>query len=299
MENKKKKANSFTDKRNKNSYIKLIIFILLLAVGTVMYITELRNNASEEGTIEIHIIDVGQGDCVLVKTDAGNLLIDAGTNDSEYALAAYLDSVGVKDFEYCIFTHPHEDHIGGADMIIDDYNVRNVIMSPASSTLYTYERLLDSLERSEANVIEAVPDSIFNIGELEIFIMAPIVLDEEHSLNNQSVVTRLTFGERRFLFTGDAEVIEELDILDKYDIGDLKCDFLKMGHHGSSTSSCDEFIDAVDPYLAAISCGKNNDYGHPHREIVALLGEREIEYTRTDFDGSSVYVSDGESIWRK
>ncbi|MEE0970419.1 MAG: ComEC/Rec2 family competence protein [Clostridia bacterium] len=283
-------------KFRKSSYLKAIIFLVIVIVCTVRYIQSERTAALVDGTIEIHIIDVGQGDSVLVKTKSGNLLIDAGTNNSEEVLSEYLESVNVTEFEYCIFTHPHEDHIGGADMIIEEYDVRNVILSPAVSSSNTFERLLDALERSEAEVFEAVPGDKYDIGDLQIFIMGPSVVSSGRDLNNTSVITRLTYGKSRFMFTGDAEKLQEGDILSEYTSLELQCDFLKMGHHGSSTSSSKKFMDSVAPLYAAISCGRDNSYGHPHREIIQMLEERGIEYSRTDLEGSIVYICDGSEI---
>ncbi len=284
-------------KRRKKSSTATIIFITILVIAYAFSNFKDKKTApAVSGTVELHIIDVGQGDSVLIKTELGNMLIDAGTNDSEKQLSEYLDMVGVTDFEYCIFTHPHEDHIGGADMIIDNYDVRNVIISPAVTTTNTFERLIDALECSEAKVIEAAPDDKYFLGDLEIFIMGPIIVGDQRDLNNSSVITRLSFGDVRMMFTGDAEKEQENDVLFRYPKSELVCDFLKMGHHGSSTSSSASFIEAVDPYLAAISCGKNNSYGHPHREIVKLLSDRNIEYHRTDTEGDIVYICDGKTI---
>ncbi|MBQ8208233.1 MAG: MBL fold metallo-hydrolase [Clostridia bacterium] len=283
-------------KTKKQLTIDIVIILIFLIIAVFRYLNREEAASLVEGTVEMHIIDVGQGDSVLFKTEAGNILIDAGTGESETALSNYLDSVGVDSFEYCIFTHPHEDHIGGADMIMDNYEVRNVIMSPAVTTTNTFEKLLDALERSEANIIEAEPDMKYYVGDVEIMIMGPIVVGEERDLNNTSVITRITYGAVRMLFTGDAEAIQEQDILREYSIFDLDCDFLKMGHHGSSTSSSEDFINAVTPSIAAISCGKDNSYGHPHREIVALLNERNIEYHRTDELGDLVYVCNGKRL---
>lgn len=286
----------------KKKYHKIKIIIDVIAIIAVLIFWQVRqmqkqNDANAaSGVAEIHVIDVGQGDSILIKTSLGNVLIDAGTGDSEEELAAYLDSVGVKDFEYCIFTHPHEDHIGGADMIIEDYEVRNVIMSPASTNTVTFERLIDALERSDANVIEAVSGDKYQFGDLEIFILAPVATGSSRDINNSSVIARISFGNVRMMFTGDAEHTEEADVLDGYLAMTLDCDFLKMGHHGSSTSSSEAFMDAVSPSLAVICCGKDNSYGHPHGEIIDMLKERNIEYHRTDELGSIVYICDGKTI---
>ncbi len=282
-------------KRSKNLKIELIILTIFVIIAGYRYFQKTRDAELIEDTIELHIINVGQGDSVLIKTEAGNILIDAGTGESEEALSHYLSSVGVESFEYCIFTHPHEDHIGGADMIIEDYDVRNVIISPVVTTTKTFDVLIDALERSEANVIEAHPDSKYKVGEVEIMIMGPIKL-YDRDLNNSSVITRINYGAVRMMFTGDAERTQEGDVLDRYSIFDLDCDFLKMGHHGSSTSSCEAFMNAVSPSVAAISCGVNNKYGHPHRETIEKLDSLGIEYHRTDEMGDIVYVCDGKSI---
>lgn len=286
MSRKSKKSNIFS----------LIVLVILIIACGARYIQREKAAALVEGTIEMHVIDVGQGDSVLFKTKAGNILIDAGTNEAENDLYSYLTSVGVDSFEYCIFTHPHEDHIGGADMIMEDFDVRNVIISPAVTTTLTFERMLDALERSDANIIEAVPDEKYKVGDVEIMIMGPIVVDNERDLNNTSVITRIEYGAVRMLFTGDAEALQEEDLLERYSVFELDSDFLKMGHHGSSTSSSEAFMNAVTPFIAAVSCGKDNSYGHPHREILALLKERNIEYHRTDLHGDLVYVCDGKSI---
>ncbi len=284
-------------KRKQKYAVRSIIFVIIFIIALVGYIRDQHNADKIEDAVEMHIIDVGQGDSVLFKTPMGNVLIDAGTNSSEQSLFDYLDSQGVYDFEYCIFTHPHEDHIGGADMIFENYDVRNVIISPAVTTTRTFEIFLDALERSEANVIEAVAGDKYKLGDLEMMIMGPTVVGNQRDLNNTSVITRISYGSVRMLFTGDAEKQQEGDILHSFSSLELNCDFLKMGHHGSSTSSSDKFIDAVSPSFAAISCGRDNDYGHPHREIIQLLEKRGIEYHRTDEEGSLVYICDGKSIW--
>ncbi len=284
-----------TKKRTRNLKIELIILAVVLIIAAYRYYQRMRAAELLDDTVELHMIDVGQGDSVLLKTEAGNILIDAGTGESEEALSYYLSSVGVDSFEYCIFTHPHEDHIGGADMIIENYDVKNVIISPAVTTTKTFEVLIEALERRDTNVIEARPDMEYKVGDVEILIMGPITLDDR-DINNSSVITRISYGAVRMMFTGDAERIQEGDILERYSVFDLDCDFLKMGHHGSSTSCAEAFMNAVSPSVAAISCGVNNTYGHPHREIIERLDSLGIEYHRTDLMGDIVYVCDGMNI---
>ena len=205
------------------------------------------------GEVQFHFIDVGQGDAALIRTEHGDILIDAGTNSSEDELKAYLDSMGVKDLEYAVFTHPHEDHIGGADMVLNTYNVKRVILPDATATTKTFERMIDAIEAEKCEVIESAPDYEFYVGELRCTILAPISTSYTET-NNYSVVIRADYGETSVLFTGDAEVDSEAEMLERYRFkGMLDCDLLKSGHHGSDTSSSQEFLDAVTPAFAVIS----------------------------------------------
>ena len=249
----------------------------------------------DKSSVTMHFIDVGQADSILIVAPEGNMLIDAGTNSSEGDLKNYLDSLGIKKFKYAVFTHPHEDHIGGADMIMENYEVENVILPDAVATTKTYQRMMDAIEKSKANVIQAVPGEAFYIGALKNTILAPVTTEGKDA-NNTSVVIRTEYGETSMMFTGDAEAESEAEILEKFDKSGLKCDLLKMGHHGSTTSSSDAFLEAVSPSIAVISCGVDNSYGHPHAETITKLEKLKIRYYRTDLLGSIVFKSDGKQI---
>ena len=274
-------------KKKKNQFGKgLGIVLFLLAIIAALYfnkdtilgaLTETTAPVSTPvsgGEVQFHFIDVGQGDAALIRTEWGDVLIDAGTNSSEDELKAYLDALGVTDIEYAVFTHPHEDHIGGADMVLNTYNVKRVIMPNATATSKTFERMMDAIEAENCEVIEAVPDSVFKVGELVCTVLAPI--SEKYSnTNNYSVVIRMDYGETSVLFTGDAEVDSEAEMLARYGLkGTLDCDLLKAGHHGSDTSSCQEFLDAVTPAFAVISVGEGNTYDHPKQ--VMILHAKEV-----------------------
>ena len=226
------------------------------------------------------------------------LLIDAGTNSSEDELRAYLDACGVDDIDCFVCTHPHEDHIGGADMILGEYNVERLIMPETESSTVTVTKLLDALEASDAVYTEPVVGDVYTSGGFAFTILAPDESVADDS-NNSSIVLRLDYGSTSFMFTGDAEAESEACILAEFSPSELDCDFLKLGHHGSTTSTTEEFLDAVSPEYAAISCGEGNSYGHPHREILELLESRGItgdKLLRTDLDGTCVIYSDGERI---
>ena len=251
------------------------------------------------GEVQFHFIDVGQGDAALIRTEAGNILIDAGTNSSEDELKAYLNSYGVTDIEYAIFTHPHEDHIGGADMVLATYNVKNVILPNATATSQTFDRMMDGIEAEGCKVIEATPDWTFKVGEVIFTILAPI--SETYSnTNNYSVVVRVDYGETSVLFTGDAELESEEEMLARYRLkGTLDCDLLKSGHHGSDTSSGQDFLNAVTPTYAVISVGEGNTYDHPKQETLTKYEAMGMKVYRTDKEGSIVFISTGGEPTKK
>ena len=252
---------------------------------------------SEDVDVSVHFIDVGQADCAVIKSPYGNILIDAGFYENVSDTIEYINSLGIEEFEYAIFTHPHSDHIGGASELLDTYKFTNVIMPDAVSVSYSYEKMLESLEKENCDIIEGEFGKTFVLGEeLKIELLAPVkdyssIPDE---LNNTSVVARISYGEVSFLFTGDAEISSELDMLYN-DLPKLNADILKVGHHGSSTSSCEDFLYSVSPDVAIISAGENNDYGHPHREVVKGLQKIGAKMYVTYEVGNIVVTTDGKT----
>ena len=291
-----KRRRKKSKKRALKTFIWTIILCIITLIGYLYGPTLLGKDtpAPVSGDeVQFHFIDVGQGDATLIRTAAGDILIDAGTNDSEEALKAYLDKVGVDDIEYAIFTHPHEDHIGGADMVVKSYNVKNVILPGKVHTSKTYEYMMDAIEERGCEVTLATPDVSFTVGELKCSVLAPISkLYSE--LNDYSVVLRAEYGETVAIFTGDAEVHVEEEMLDRYRLsGKLDCDLLKVGHHGSDTSSSEAFISAASPAHAVISVGKGNTYGHPVQAILKRYENANAAIYRTDLEGSIVFKSTG------
>lgn len=249
-----------------------------------------------DGEIVVHFIDVGQGDAELIMTSDGKtVLIDSGTPESRTVLTGYLKEQGVKKIDYFVLTHPHADHIGGAAAVLDAFDVVNVIMTDAPTTTSTYKKVLQKIDEKDCGVIFAEAGKEYSLGEAKITILGP-VSDYSDDLNNTSIVLRLTYGRTVFMFTGDAEKKAEQDMLTKFPASYFRADVLKLGHHGSSNSTSDGWFFAVSPEYAVISCGRNNDYGHPHREILSLLKKNGTTYFRTDTDGSIVMSSDGESV---
>lgn len=246
------------------------------------------------GTLQVHYIDVGQADSILILQGTHAMLIDAGNNDDYELVYKYLDKQGIKNLEYVIGTHPHEDHIGGLDYIINNFNIGKVILpKDAKSNTKTYTDVLKAISKKGLKAINPIPDTSFKLGEAVCTILAPNSSSYE-DLNNYSVVVKIEFGDNSFLFEGDAEALSEMEMVKKgYD---LKADVLKVGHHGSSSSTCAKFLAKVQPKYAVISVGKDNSYGHPQKGTMDRLKSSKVKVFRTDECGNIVALSDGKNI---
>lgn len=244
----------------------------------------------------VHYIDVGQADCSLIICGEDTILIDAGDVDSYDAIHVYLTAQNVSEIDYLILTHAHADHIGSADEVLKNYTVKNVIMPKYTAenmpTSETYEDLLYALADSNANVIAAKPGNSCTLSECSFSVLAPNA--DYTELNNSSVVIRLLYGNMAFLFQGDAEKKSEQAILDA-DFP-VSANVIKLGHHGSNTSSTAGYLSAVNPQLAVISCGEDNAYNHPNEKVLKRLDDLKIDYRRTDRNGNIVVTSDGDTI---
>ena len=241
----------------------------------------------------VHFIDVGQGDSILAESGGHYLLVDAGENDQVDTVVTYLNEQGVKTLDYVIGTHPHSDHIGGLDGVIEAFDVKKVIMPPVEHTTKTFEDVLDAVADKGLKLTKPRVGDTYPLGDASFTIIAPNG-DYGDDLNNWSVGIRLDYGENRFVMCGDAETPAEADILNNGI--DLSASVLKAGHHGSSTSTSDAFLDRVNPDTVVIQCGKGNSYGHPHKETMEKLKKRGIHVYRTDLDGSITAACDGTTI---
>lgn len=243
--------------------------------------------------LTVHFIDVGQGDSILIQAGNEAMLIDAGTNESGDVVTAYLESLGISHLDWVIGTHPHEDHIGGLDDVIREMDVDRVMMPPKEHTTKTFEDVLDAIADKNLTItLPEVGDS-YALGSGQFTILGP-VNDYGDDLNNWSVVLRLDYGNTSFLFTGDAESTAEEDILST---GlPVEADVLKVGHHGSDTSTSQAFLDAVSPDFAVISAGWDNDYGHPHQTTLDKLMAAQVSLCRTDLQGTVLITSNGQDL---
>ena len=281
-------------KRNRKWLIVAALCLLLAAVAAAIFFAAADRSAPDDipadaqAQIAVHFVDVGQGDCAIVETPDGNILIDAGTKQSEAAIRRCIDDLGITAFAYAIFTHPHADHIGSAAALVEAYPIDSVVMPNAVSTSKTFEKLVAAIEEKDCRVIEGKAGKHLTLGALTIDLLAPCKAYDD--LNNMSVVVLLTYGNGTFLFTGDAETLSETDMLE---IGVPPCDVLKVGHHGSSTSSSEAFIEAVSPQIAVISVGDGNSYGHPHASTLDRLEAHDVQIYRTDLCGTITITCDG------
>ncbi len=288
-------------KSTKHRYIILgIILILFLLAGCSLTIeTQAGPPISEESFLKVHFIDVGQGDATLIQQinqdNTYNMLIDAGNNGDGGYLVEYLKDQGVKTLDYIIGTHPHSDHIGGLDDVIKGFQVGAIIMPKVMANTRTFEEVMEAVSDKGLSITSPVPGTSYPLGEAEFTILAPNS-DDYASLNDYSIANRLVFGSNSFIFTGDAEALSEEEILNNFNKRDLASDVFKLAHHGSSTSNTEDFLEAINPSYGIISCGQDNSYGHPHREIMAQLKARNILVFRTDLHGTIVINSDGKDI---
>ena len=280
----------------------VVLFLVALAGAGYLWLYGFFNIEDvavyDEKIPGVFFLDVGQADSILVKSPTGeNMLIDAGKNDGADDLVKTLKEYGVDDIDYLILTHPHEDHVGGADTVLEHFEVKNVISPDIGADSKTWRDVVDAIEAEGCMDITASVGATYTLFEgCKFEILGPV--DADTDLNNASIVLRLDYYENSFLFTGDAEKEAEEAILARVGKEKLDVDVLKSGHHGSSTSSSEEFLSAVTPNYAVISCGKDNSYGHPHKETLEKYSSRGIITYRTDKEGTVILQSDGESLYR-
>ncbi|HBC94523.1 MAG TPA: MBL fold metallo-hydrolase [Pelotomaculum sp.] len=247
------------------------------------------------GTLRVHFLDVGQGDCILVQLPNGrNMLVDAGKNDSAVAIIDYLEAQGIARLDYLVGTHPHEDHIGSLDTVIREFPVGEVLMPKVTASTKTFRDLLEAIAGKELQVATAKAGvNILEEEGLSVKVLAPVG-SSYNDLNNYSAVIKITYREVSFLLEGDAESESEKEMLNSG--ADVRADVLKVGHHGSNSSTSPAFLSMVKPEYAVISLGADNDYHHPHPTTIARLKKAGVDILRTDERGTIVFTTDGKSI---
>lgn len=260
----------------------------------------------DQNQLQVHYIDVGQADAILVRvpTESGmkNMLIDAGSplreSSKDKITTDYLADLGIDTLHYMIITHPHFDHASAAAEVIEAVTIENLILPECEATQAFW---IDMFEAMEAKNLEYIPSEVgdtYQIGDASFEILAPLDVSKVKEINDYSIVIRLDYGETSFLFTGDAEVASEEEILDTFPASKIKCDVLKVGHHGSNSSTSEAFLAAANPALAIISCGEGNEYGHPTQTILDRLANANVDILRTDLEGTIILLSDKKEVNR-
>lgn len=273
--------------------------------------TELPDAAAEnfidiDADLEVHFIDVGQGDCSLIKWNGAAALIDCGEEEYADTVLQYLKEQNVEALDYIIVSHPHSDHMGGMWEIIENMQVKKVIAPKVSEEktpdTKIYESFLKALRDKSLKLTAARPGTIYSLGgeaaseegkiPPKMEILSPV--KDYSDLNNYSVTVKLTYGTTSYLFTGDIEKEAEDDILESG--ADVSADVLKAAHHGSSSSTGEKFLDGVSPDICIIQCGAGNKYGHPHADTLNIFESIGAQVYRTDISGTITLYSDGSKI---
>ena len=273
--------------------IKNIIIVLLsiLLVFLLIYSKEEKKENLKE--LEINYIDVGQGNAALIKTNNETILIDGGNRSNSRYYYNYIKNKNIKKIGYMIVSHYDEDHISGLISILDNFEVSNVLCPDYKKDTKIYKSFKNSLKKSKANIIYPKKGDNFNISDARIKILWPNKYKNNID-NDNSIILKLIHGNMSFLFTGDASINIENQLI--YSGFNLKSDVVMLGHHGSKYSTSNEFLEEVDPKLAIISVGNNNRYGHPSNRVLKLLNNKNIKILRTDIDGDITIKCDGNKI---
>lgn len=293
------------DKKTKNKLMKIIL-VLIIMVCTYFYEeyfqedttkneVEYRQNQEVKinpNNLVIHFVDVGQGDCILIGQNNEYVLIDAGNNEDGQLLVEYFKELGVKKFKYVIGTHAHEDHIGGIDNIINNFELDKFYMPDVITTTKTFEDVLDALlNKQKAFDTPKIGDK-FKLNDLEFEVL--YLGTDKSDLNDTSIVLKLTYKNTTYLFMGDATSKVEKILINEGK--DLSSDVLKVGHHGSQYSSTATFLKMVNPSYAVIQVGQNNEYDHPKQVTLDKINKLNTLTYRTDEQGTIILTSDGENI---
>ncbi len=267
--------------------------IASIAVPTVVS-SPTQNAKAATKTMKVHFIDVGQGDSIYIKAPNGeDIIIDGGNKDGS-DVVAYLKKQKVDDIEVMVSTHPDADHVGGLDEVLKAYRVQSVYAPKVSHTTQAYKDFLIAVQKERLKINTVTAGKTLNIKGVKAVFVAPVKSYSKSDLNNWSAVLHMTYNKNSFLFTGDAELKSESDMLASKRT--LKADVLKVSHHGAKETTSANFLKAVKPKYAVISAGKKNSYGHPTSPVLSRLKQAKASVYRTDQKGDIMITSDGKKL---
>lgn len=276
----------------------LVLFMMLVTLAGCGKNNQMSGTPAE-GQMIVKVLDVGQGDAILIRSGNQVTLVDTGDISARDRLVEHLKKEKIATIDTVVITHPHADHLGGMAAVFEHFSVKRIFDSGLQTSTATYRKYLETVDKKKVPFSIVTAGQTVDIGGGAVLkILAPekpFLLEDNGSLdlNNNSIVTKLTFGSFSMLLTGDAEKASEARMLKNYG-ADLKSSILKIGHHGSNTSTTVEFLKAVAPEAAIISLGANNDYHHPHPSTMKKL-EGKMKIYRTDLNGTVTVTTDGKS----
>ena len=297
--------------KRKNFLILLISLIIFIGAATISIIESVGvpvwknvfnvcavkefSSCADDYPMSVHVLDVGKADCIFITCEGKNILIDAGETSIYKFVNEYLRKMNIKAIDQLILTHQHSDHVGAMSYIVDEFNIKSFMMPQLKDdmipTFRSYERLLISLDNKGMKAERPEPGKSYDIGPMKIDIFAP--LSQYDDMNNNSIVMKVTYKNKSFLFTGDAGKESERDIISAG--FDVKADVLKVGHHGSKTATSQAFLNKIQPLYAVISVGEDRNK-LPKKETLERLKKNNIIIYRTDLDGTVIFATDGENL---
>ena len=280
----------------KQKLFALILALSLLLTGCVeVRIVPAETTPSGNGSLTVQFIDVGQADCALLECDGEYMLIDGGNRDDSQLVVSVLEQQGVKELAAVVCTHAHEDHVGGLPAVLAVYPTKAVYAPTKTYSSKIFDKFVYYTDQQGLEITIPNPGDHFTLGQAVVMVMGPVKSYAE--TNDTSIVLWVKYGDTNFLFTGDMETDAENDMLDYWgETVDWKADVLKVGHHCSNSSTSYRFLNEVNPEYAVISLGKDNSYGHPHKEPLSRLNQAGVTILRTDELGTIQAVSDGKQV---
>ena len=283
----------------KKKVLPLLVLVAALLSTALYYLTDAGNPAAPspppftgEEELAVHFIDVGQADCALLQCGGANMLIDGGNVADSSLVVSYLEGLEVEQLDYVICTHAHEDHVGGLSGPLNTCRVLQVLAPVTEYDSKAFEDFANYTAAQGLSISVPEADTSFSLGEATVTVLGP--RREYQETNDTSLVLRVDFGETSFLFTGDAEREAEADLLEAG--CPLDATVLKVGHHGSETSTSYPFLREVMPQYAVISVGADNSYGHPDEAVLSRLRDAGATVYRTDLQGTVIAISDGTQV---
>ena len=279
----------------RTAMVLVLVLLCLSLTGCVTIRVESNPPAKvpeNSGGLEVHYLDVGQADCILLQCDGANMLIDGGNVEDSDLVVAYLLDQGVTTLDYVVNTHAHEDHVGGLPGVLAVYEAKNIWCPVEEYSSKCFEDFLRYADQQDQEPVCPDPGDVYMLGSTQITVLGPV--KDDYDTNDTSIVLRADYGQISFLFSGDAEEKAEKDILEAG--FDVSCTVMKAGHHGSETSTCYQWLRAADPAYAVISVGEGNTYGHPHDVVLSRLRDADAIVYRTDLQGHIVCTTDGTDV---